>query len=346
MLTVLGWLAGALLLLTAGTIVLFRVSHWPGALTIRLVFNRAGVWLASRLQRHVPQGVAEMLDVAYVPADRDAMLDIFMPQGARREAGLPVLLWVHGGGFVSGDKSHVAPYLRIFAAEGVMAIGINYALAPENRFPAPLAHINAALGWVSAHVDALGGDPTRIVLAGDSAGAQLAAQYAAIVTDAAYAARLGVTPALSPDALRGVLLFCGFFDAVGLVERRGFAGAYTRTLLRSYLGTTDPDDPRVAEFSTAAHVGSAFPPTFITVGNGDLLASQSRALAGRLTALGVRVETLFYPEDHRPRLPHEYQYDFGGTDGPAAFARAVAFLRSCTGGSPPPQTSPASQAAR
>ncbi len=350
MLIALAWITGALLVLALVGGIAFRVSHWPGALTIRLVFNRGGGWLASRLKRHVPQGVRSMLDIAYAPADRDARLDVFMPQGTLQEARLPVLVWVHGGGFVSGDKSHVAPYLRIFAAEGVLAIGINYALAPEIRYPAPLAHINAAMGWVRAHVDALGGDATRIVIAGDSAGAQLAAQYAAIVTDPACAARLGVTPALSADALRGVLLFCGFFDAVGLVGRRGFAGAFTRTLLRSYLGAVDPADPRVVAFSTLTQVGPTFPPTFITVGNGDLLDSQSRALADRLGALGVSVETLFYPADHRPRLPHEYQYDFDGVDGPAAFARAVAFLKACTGkaAAPPdrlaaagPETQPA-----
>lgn len=332
MLAALGWIAGVLLLLAATVILAFRVSHWPGALTIRVVFNLGGVWLASRLKRHVPQGVTARLDIDYAPADRDARLDVFMPEGTHPEARLPVLIWVHGGGFVSGDKSHVAPYLRIFASEGIVAIGINYALAPRFGYPAPLTHINAAMDWVKAHVGALGGDATRIVLAGDSAGAQLAVQYAAIVTDPAYAVGLGVRPTLGADALRGVLLFCGFFDAVDLVGQRGFAGAFTRTLMRSYLGTADPDDPRVAAFSSLTQVSTAFPPTFITVGNGDLLDSQSRALANRLSAFGVSVETLFYPVDHRPSLPHEYQYDFEGADGPIAFARALDFLRARTGG--------------
>lgn len=324
------WIAGGLLVLAVAIVIAFRASHWPGALVTRFLFNRGGLWLARRLKRHVPAGVSSVLDIAYDAADPVARLDVHTPAGAAGGARLPVLVWIHGGGFVSGDKSHVAPFLKIFAAEGVVAVGINYALAPEVRYPAPLAHIDAALAWVQANIAAHGGDPARIVLAGDSAGAQLTAQYAAAATDAAYAARLGLKPSLEAEALRCVLLYCGFFDVVSLMRQRGFGGAFVRTLMRAYLGTVDPADPRLAAYAPVTQASAAFPPAFITVGNGDPLDPQSRALAARLTALGVSVETLFYPLEHRPRLPHEYQYDFEGVDGPKAFQRALAFLKAHT----------------
>lgn len=332
---VLGWIAGILVASVVAAVIVFRASHWPGALVTRFLFNRGGVWLAKRLARHVPGGVTSERDIAYDAADPVARLDVHKPARTKADARLPVLVWIHGGGFVSGDKSHVAPFLKIFAAEGVVAVGINYALAPEVGYPAPLTHIDAALAWVQASIAGQGGDPARVVLAGDSAGAQLAAQVAAAVTDAAYAAQLGLKPSLKPQALRGVLLYCGFFDVVSLIRQRGFGGMLVRTLVRAYLGTVDPADPRLAAYAPAAHVSAAFPPAFITVGNGDPLDPQSRSLAARLTALGVSVETLFYPPDHRPKLRHEYQYDFDGADGPAAFARALAFLMARTGAEAP-----------
>jgi acetyl esterase/lipase len=329
--TALAWIAFGLLILTVAIVLVFRASHWPGALTTRLLFNLGGLWLAARLKRHVPEGTISELDLRYDEVDPAARLDIHKPQGTAAGADLPVLVWIHGGGFVSGDKSHVAPFLKIFAAEGVLAVGINYALAPENRYPASLADIDTALAWIVAHAGARGGDPSRIVLAGDSAGAQLAAQYAAAVTDATYAAQLGQTPALKAGALRGVLLYCGFLDVVSLIGQRGFGGMFVRTLVRAYLGTLDPRDPPLANYATVHSVSAAFPPSFITVGNGDPLDPQSRALSAKLKSLGVEAETLFYPSDHRPRLLHEYQYDFDGADGPRAFAKALAFLKAKTG---------------
>lgn len=82
--------------------------------------------------------------------------------------------------------------------------------------------------------------------------------------------------------------------------------------------------------SVAQHLTARFPPTFITAGNGDPLVGQSTGLAQRLQVLGVPVDTLHYPPDHRPRLPHEYQFNLDTDDGRNALRRIVAFLNAHT----------------
>ena len=78
--------------------------------------------------------------------------------------------------------------------------------------------------------------------------------------------------------------------------------------------------------SVPGHVTSAFPPTFLTVGNADPLLPQSLAFARALAERGVPVDTLFYEHDHQPPLGHEYQFELDLADGRAAYDRLVAFF--------------------
>ncbi len=174
-------------------------------------------------------------------------------------------------------------------------------LAPEAQFPTPVRQTNAALAWVGANAARYGIDPARVFLAGDSAGAQIAAQTALGIVEPAYARNIGVSPGLPREALRGVVLFCGPYDPALLNFDSAF-GHFMRTVLWSYLGTRDPGDPRLAAMDLTPHVTAAFPPAFISVGNADPLAPQSYAFADALRAKGVAVDALFFPADHRPAL--------------------------------------------
>jgi acetyl esterase/lipase len=89
------------------------------------------------------------------------------------------------------------------------------------------------------------------------------------------------------------------------------------------------------------HVTSAFPPTFISVGNGDPLAPQSMAMADALRSVRVPVDTLFFSPDHQPALPHEYQFDLTRPEGRLALERVVAFLGRLEAARPRGSTGPA-----
>jgi len=124
-------------------------------------------------------GVTIQRDISY---GRDALhkLDIYAAE--QGGAGRPVLLFVHGGGFVRGDK-HGAFYpdnIPLWAAkQGMVGVSINYRLAPGHPWPAAAQDLKAAIAWVRANIAEHGGDPSRIVLWGHSAGANHVADYVA-----------------------------------------------------------------------------------------------------------------------------------------------------------------------
>jgi acetyl esterase/lipase len=108
----------------------------------------------------------------------------------------------------------------------------------------------------------------------------------------------------------------------------GVLGWFVNTAGRAYAGVRDwRGDRGLASMDFAGMLTADYPPAFISAGNADPLAPQSVALARRLQATGVAVETLFFPDDHGPPLGHEYQFDLDGEAGQLALERAVAWLR-------------------
>ena len=174
-------------------------------------------------------------------------------------------------------------------------------------------------------------DAERIVLAGDSAGAQLSAQLAALITNPVYADALGIPPTIAARRLRGVALCCGIYDLGAIGDRSRFRSLY-RAIGWAYSGSRDyrKNSGFLSTVSVLEHVGDAFPPTFVTAGNADPLLRQSQLFTVALIEAGVDVETLFYPEDHEPPLPHEYQFELDLEDARIAFTRLVAFFRRVT----------------
>ncbi|MGH1526277.1 alpha/beta hydrolase [Leifsonia sp. L25] len=172
---------------------------------------------------------------------------------------------MHGGAWLSGSSWDVEPYLRILAAEGFTAVGLNYTLAPEAAYPVAVRELNDALAHLVERADELGIDADRIVLAGDSAGAQLAAQLAALTTGRDYASLVGIRPALRSEQLRAVVLNCGVYDLHALADLTGLLGWGFKTAMWAYSGTKDwSASPAGHTMSTVRHVTGDFPPTYIS----------------------------------------------------------------------------------
>jgi acetyl esterase/lipase len=240
-------------------------------------------------------------------------------------------VWTHGGAWLGGSKDEIGGYLRMIAGAGFTVVGVRYSLAPEATYPTPIRQLMAALRYLSENADRLHVDKGRLILAGDSAGAQISAQLAAMVTSPTYAYQVGVEPTIEPEQLSGVALCCGIFDLSSLSDNPEFRSFQT-TVGWSYSGTRDFRNNHyfVTTVSVASFVTEDFPRTFITVGNADPLAPQSTALASILESKGVNVETLFFPKDHQPPLSHEYQFDLSLDDGRAALQRLIDFFARCT----------------
>ena len=122
------------------------------------------------------EGVELARDERYGMHDRQR-LDVFAPPGAR---DLPVVVFVHGGGFVAGDKSTYDNIGLWACRSGLVGVTMTYRLAPEHRWPSGAEDVAAAVAWLRDKVASFGGDPERIVLMGSSAGACHVACYAAL----------------------------------------------------------------------------------------------------------------------------------------------------------------------
>ncbi len=299
----------------------FKFSPWPSVLLIRHTFDADSELRNAALEKHRPAGVMALRDVSY----GGGKFDVFMPDtpGVR-----PIVFWIHGGAFIAGQKEDVAPYLEILASKGFVVIGIGYTTAPAAKYPGPVIQVNEAISFAISKAADYRFDTSKIFLAGDSAGAQLAAQTATIATNAGYAAATGIKAALQPAQLRGVLLNCGIFDP-SKINLEGAFGGFIRTVLWSYFGERDPAAiAKFDEFNVSRHLSPAFPPAFITVGNGDPLAPQSVLMADAIKAQGVVVDELYFQPDYEPKLPHEYQFNLDTDAARQALARVTEFLNT------------------
>jgi len=317
-----------LVVLAVGLYLAFRFSPLPSVYVIRYVFSQGDQTAMAALEPYVPSNIAERLDLAY--GDRpDETFDIFYPEGT--DTPLPTIVWVHGGGWIGGSKTGVANYLRIVAGHGYTVVGLDYTTAPQALYPTPVRQVNAALGYLVANADALNIDADTIILGGDSAGSQIAAQFANVVTSPAYAEEVGIAPSLAAEQLAGIALFCGAYQLDG-ISLDGEFGWFIQTVLWAYTGVKDfMNDPEFEQASVTHYVTADFPPAFISGGNGDPLTPQSHHLADSLAAQGVAVETLFFPDDLEPPLPHEYQFDLDRPEGMEALERLLAFLEKTAG---------------
>ena len=233
--------AGAMLAVVVTAVV--AISPWPSVMVIRAVFERGAAATLAEMEPHVPDTeLTEYRDIAYAPStgglpQSDTTLDVYTPAGGTKQ--LTTIVWIHGGAWISGQKDNVEPYLRILAAQGYTTIAVNYTTAPEAVYPTALTQLNAALGYIGEHASAWNADANRIVLAGDSAGSQLASQLAILTTNPRYAHLLGIESGADPDQLVGTILNCGVYDMPSMAELNGIEAWGLQVSLWAYAGTKD-----------------------------------------------------------------------------------------------------------
>lgn len=314
----------ALLGLVVVVLLVFLLSPRPAVAIVRSVFDAGAAEASAKLQPHVPTSVSTET-VQYDTADSDAVMDIHRPPKLRENA--PTIVWIHGGGFVSGRRSDISNYARILAGQGFTVVNIDYSIAPEAHYPTPIRQVSKALGYLTRNGAALGINPERLVLAGDSAGAQIAAQTAAVITNADYARQVGIAPGAKPEQLAGALLYCGVYDIAGMGQNGGLLGWFVQSAGWAYSGKRNwRTDKPFQSMTIAPHLTARFPPSFISAGNADPLGPQSVDLAQSLGRKGVPVETLFFRPDHQPALGHEYQFDLDSAAGRLALEKSVRWL--------------------
>jgi acetyl esterase len=320
---------GIIAILALVDFVTFQVSPWPSALIIRKCFERSGAQLNKSLGRYVPADVSSIINERYDEKDNDAYLDVYFPsEAAIAGRTLPTIVWVHGGAWVSCNKETHSNYYKILAGKGFTVVAVDYSLAPYRTYPTPVRQVNAALSYLKKNAKRLHIDLSRFFLAGDSAGSHIVAQIANIICAPSYASSVGVAPSMTKSEISGVILYCGTFDLKRFDQKEPLRGFF-KTLLWIYSGTRNfKNKPGFMNASVINYITPDFPPTFISVGNGDPLRKQSTRFAAKAASLGVFVDSLFFPDTFAPPLVHEYQFHLETEAGRLALNRCLAFL-SC-----------------
>ncbi|MCY7395739.1 MAG: alpha/beta hydrolase [Nocardioides sp.] len=260
-----------------------QVVREPGAETLPVPQGRVALLRQSRLAGgDLPVGSVRDLTVAGLPGR------LYTPEHAP-ETG-PLLVFLHGGGFMYGDlESHDAPCRYLAERAHVRVLAVEYRLGPEDRFPAAYDDGFAAFRWAHQHAGEIGADPQRIGVGGDSAGANLSIGVAVQAAHAglACAAQILVYPATDGTRdTRSLELFrTGFF----------LTSEFMHLATDSYAAR--PDDVLDPRFSPAfADLPSGLAPAWVFTAGFDPLRDEGEAFAQRLSEAGVAVRLTRFPD--------------------------------------------------
>lgn len=229
----------------------------------------------------------------------DLRLCLYRPEHDVGTQDLPAILYVHGGGFVLGCPEMADDYLADLAIEvGALIVAVDYRLAPEHPFPAPLDDCYRALEWLLRQHAALGVNPERIVIMGHSAGGGLAAALTLLARDRGEMSVAGsvlIYPML--DHRTGTPDDPADNPATGTFSWSRKANQFCWHCYQGeYPSEHQGNDERAMLFSPALATDlSHLPPSFIAVGALDLFVDEDMAWAGQLSRCGVPVELHVYP---------------------------------------------------
>jgi acetyl esterase/lipase len=270
-----------------------------------------------------PDNVAAVKDVVYPTENYDGRLDFYHPKDA--EGALPIVIYIHGGGWVGGDKDSQNPFTMWIASQGYLVVNVNYGLAPEYNFPTQLYQLNDAISFALREAPNYHGDTKQIFVGGGSAGANLAGMVAAMATNPMAESVVGENSALQPDQLKGVLLYNGVLNLEN-AQQTGFRNM--TTFLWSYTGNKDyMHDPRLRDMSPVFQITPDYPPTFISSGEVDKLHPQSVEMANKLEQAEVEVNRMFFNDSH-PAAGHEYQRKLYLEEAQYSFEKMIGFLEA------------------
>jgi acetyl esterase len=236
-----------------------------------------------------PPEVAETIDGAFAGPGGEIRYRRYLPLGV--EAGsLPTLIYYHGGGFVIGTiETHDSTCRRVANRSRCQVISIDYRLSPEHPFPAPIDDGIAAFRHVRDNAAALGADPARLAVGGDSAGGAVAAVVCQAMRDAREAGpafQMLIYPATDSSQESGSRKSFaeGYFLSKGLMD--WFWKAYVPA-------GTDLADLRLSPLLAKDFAG--LPPAFVLTAGYDPLRDEGRAYANRLIDAGVKTTYVNYP---------------------------------------------------
>jgi acetyl esterase/lipase len=245
-----------------------------------------------------PGGVTSLADVVYsvIPGYRPMILDIYMPPRGKVATPKPLVIYVHGGGWVGGHTraggalADFPKVLASLAAEGFVVASVEYRLSGEARFPAQLDDVRAAIRFLKGNAGKYGIDPGRVGIWGASAGGHLAALAA--LSCGAPGLDAKPQPAGS-ECVQAAAIWYGVFDFAPIVAR---AEGSPIALIGCADAASCPAD-RIRAVSPLTYLDASDPPFLLIHGEDDrtVAVSQSTEAFAKMTAAGVKVDEILMP---------------------------------------------------
>lgn len=325
------WGLGIIIGLALAIWIAFQVSPYPSAWVIRQMFNQPVAITNQSKYKEVQDNVTVTKDLIYPSKYKSNQFDLYVPKLTTEK--IPVVVWAHGGGFVGGDKSGMKEFATYLAADTQVAVvAMNYQVAPDLNYPGQLEQMGELVAYLKEATSQYPQlDLTRVFVGGDSAGAQIAGQYALVQTNDTYAQKNNFTQTLDAEALRGFLSYCGPVNLVQVLEKKSTSKImkwFVQSVGWSLVGTKNwQSTPELRQASLVEHVTSTFPPSYITDGNAYSFADEGQAMVKKLEQKQVAVSSLFF-EDANKEVSHEYQFHYNTKEAKLAYTQTKAFIET------------------
>jgi len=249
-------------------------------------------WAANDKKRDsglkTPEDICRFDDIVYGDSKTEQILDVYRPKDAAGKK-LPVIVSIHGGAWVYGDKNLYQFYCMSLAQRGFAVVNFTYRLAPENTFPAQLEDVSLVFEWICNNSAKYNMDSEEVYALGDSAGAHLLALYSCCLANPSYAAQFTFikSKAIKPKA---IALNCGVYKA----REKNING------LKDLIGKDNITESDLNIISVFPHITNNFPPVFVMTCFGDFLKDQALELAKKLMENKVPFTLKVYGNTKKP----------------------------------------------
>lgn len=283
---------------------------------LRKLFAR-GDWNRD-MNKQPPEDIVRWTDLDYaLDGTPSHTLDVYYPKGT--DCALPTILNIHGGGWTYGTKGQYQYYCMYLAQQGFTVVNCNYRLAPENPYPAAVEDICTVIQWIIDNKKRFYFDAERFFLVGDSAGAQLASQICAMLTNPAYRAKFDFpVPSIF---VRAAAMNCGVYD---LYDKMYFPNGTLTSRGTDYMPMKMPDQSQLDVF---AAVTSDYPPVYLMGSVNDPISIQGLApFLNVLREKGLDVTEAWYGQKN-PALQHVFHIDISLPEAEKCNLDEIAFFK-------------------
>lgn len=251
-------------------------------------------------EKSTPDDIERFDDILYGEDEVWQILDVYRPKNS--DGSLPVIINVHGGAWVYGNKDIYQYYCMSLAKEGYAVVNFSYRLAPENKFPTMLEDINAVINWMFVNSNKYGFDMNNVYGVGDSAGAHLLALYCCFITNFELEQKFDFEKPES-FSMNAVALNCGAYDFLTFKD-----GELELDKFAKYAMPQGGSKEDIDLFTVKNYLSIDFPPAFVMTASHDFLKEQAPTFVTELKKYDIEYKYVLY-EIEGEELSHIFHVD-------------------------------------